>query len=37
MERIVTLFRERAEQARQQIIKLEKQMAQAEEFIGGPP
>jgi hypothetical protein len=34
---IVTLFRERAEQARQQIIRLEKQMAQAEEFIGGPP
>jgi uncharacterized protein YoxC len=34
---IVTLFRERAEQARQQIIKLERQMAQAEELVGGPP
>ncbi|MDH4135394.1 MAG: hypothetical protein OEW09_01565, partial [Anaerolineae bacterium] len=34
---IVTLFRERAEQARQQITELEKQMAQAEELISGPP
>ncbi len=33
---IVALFRERAEQARQQIIELEKQMAHAEELIGPP-
>ena len=34
---IVTLLRERAEKARQQITELEKQMAQAEELIGGVP
>jgi len=33
---LVALFRERAEQARQQITELEKQMVQAEELIGGP-
>jgi hypothetical protein len=34
---MVALFRERAEEARQQIIELEKQMAQAEERLGGFP
>jgi hypothetical protein len=34
---VVALLRERAEKARQQITELEKQMAQAEELIGGVP
>jgi len=34
---IAALFRGRAEQARQQITELEKQMAQAEEHLGGLP
>jgi hypothetical protein len=34
---MVALFRERAEKARQQIIELEKQMAQVEEHLGGLP
>jgi chromosome segregation ATPase len=34
---LVALFRERAEQARQQITELEKQMAQVEERLGGLP
>jgi len=35
--RIVALFRERSEQVRQQIVELEKQMAQAEEHLGRLP
>jgi hypothetical protein len=34
---VVALLRGRAEKARQQIIELEKQMAQVEEHLGGPP
>jgi hypothetical protein len=34
---IMALFRERTEQARQQITELERQMAQAEEHLGGLP
>ncbi len=33
---ITALFQERAEKARQQIVELEKQMAQAEEHLSGP-
>ncbi len=35
--RIVTLLRERAEKARQQITELEKQMAQADGLLGEIP
>ena len=34
---IVTLFQERAEQTRLQIIEMEKQMARAEEYLVGLP